>query len=351
MNIFCWRRPLHDFAEAIQPELRALRTPEPTAQLLERILRSRASGARIILPEPPAIAKRGRITRVVVGAGIAAALLLIAIPLQRVARERRSPPVAPSSDRRPSRRRRLATIGRGSHPWCSRAPMRCARSRWHLRGAHGLPRACSRKAPHPSSVTADDVDGTPAWRVVSIKEDAAPPQAEVETLYVARSDLRLLRRTIGVSPYRRWQRIDIRQRFQGDSLTGRMTTEGPSIGAGRPIARTLRFAFAPYFSDVFAPVVFMAVPLSSTWKGSASLLGWAVIDSDVFTPIELRVEGEERIAVPAGTFDCWRISVRFAGERMAYWVRRSDGLGVRLLDDLNVPARGTREVVLTRITE
>jgi hypothetical protein len=187
--------------------------------------------------------------------------------------------------------------------------------------------------------------------VISIERDGTPPQAEVETLYIARSDLRLLHRTIGVSPFRRWQRIDIRQHFQGDRLTGRMTTDGPSIGAGRPIARTLRPAFGPYFSDVFAPVLFMAVPLSSTWKGSASLLGWAVIDSDVFTPVELRVEGEERIAVPAGTFDCWRISVRFAGERMVYWVRRSDGLGVRLLDDLNVPARGTREVVLTRISE
>src|SRR5690242_12918465 len=84
MNLFFWRRPLHDFAQGIQPELRALRTPEPTAQLLERILESRARGARIILPEPPAIATRGRrVKRLAIAASIAAALLLVAVPLQR----------------------------------------------------------------------------------------------------------------------------------------------------------------------------------------------------------------------------------------------------------------------------
>ena len=39
MRLCCWRRrALLDFADAIRPELRALMTPEPSPQLLDRIL-------------------------------------------------------------------------------------------------------------------------------------------------------------------------------------------------------------------------------------------------------------------------------------------------------------------------
>jgi hypothetical protein len=72
-------------------------------------------------------------------------------------------------------------------------------------------------------------------------------------------------------------------------------------------------------------------------------MGWAVRDDDVFYPIDLQVEGEEQVIVPAGRFECWRLSLRFAGRRFDYWVRKTDGLGIRLQDP-------TREFVLTRIS-
>jgi hypothetical protein len=95
----------------------------------------------------------------------------------------------------------------------------------------------------------------------------------------------------------------------------------------------------------------MTVPVSATWSASAGLLGWAVIPRDVYTPIELRVKGEESLTVPAGTFDCWRLSIRFSDGELSYWIRKSDGLGVRVLDQRNAATTGTREAVLRRITE
>jgi hypothetical protein len=64
-------------------------------------------------------------------------------------------------------------------------------------------------------------------------------------------------------------------------------------------------------------------------------------------PIELRVESAETITVPAGRFDCWRLSLRFSGKQVDYWVRKSDGLGVRVLN--KTTPYGTREIVLTRV--
>jgi hypothetical protein len=195
------------------------------------------------------------------------------------------------------------------------------------------------------------VDGGPAWQITSTRDVAAAQhRVETETLYVARADLRLLARAIHVSPYSRYERINVQQQFRGDSVTGRMTTDGPSIGAGRAIARRLRPELGPYLTDVFAPLALMAVPVSATWSGSAALLGWGVVVRDVFVPIELSVEGEERLTVPAGTFDCWRLSIRFGGEEVSYWTRKSDGLGVRFRDERD-PAKGIRETVLRRVTE
>lgn len=128
-----------------------------------------------------------------------------------------------------------------------------------------------------------------------------------------------------------------------------MTTDGPSIGAGRVIARKLDPAFGPYLSDALAPFFLMAAPLNRDWRGNASLLGWAVVPNDLFAPITMRIEGEERITVPAGTFDCWRVAMSFGGRHHTFWARKSDGLGVRVYGDSDPATNGTREVVLTSL--
>jgi len=79
--------------------------------------------------------------------------------------------------------------------------------------------------------------------------------------------------------------------------------------------------------------------------------GWAVRADDVLYPIELRVVAEERVTVPAGTFDCWRLVVTTGNRLIDYWVRKRDGVGVRSRDVTprsQRGVRGVREMVLVR---
>jgi hypothetical protein len=356
MRLFFWRRrALLDFADAIRPELRAMTTPEPSPELLERILASRTAQVRVILPDPTT--SRSRVSRrAIVIAAIAAAVLLVVVPSIR-----RPPAIGDdviASSVFFAREAYASPLNGAERTGLS--PVALARPQ----AIHPLALEFSRRVRDATgqlvtesadslTVALADVNGTPAWQITSRVREVVGTQrrVETETLYVARADLRMLERAVHVSPYSRFERINIQQRFHGDSVTGRMTTDGPSIGAGRAIARVLGPERAPYLTDAFAPIALMSAPISSTWSGSAALLGWAVVPRDVFVPIELRVEGEERLTVPAGTFDCWRISIRIGGGEISYWVRRSDGLGVRVLDERDRATKGTRETVLTRVTE
>lgn len=343
-------RPLDDFIEAIRPELKALPTPVATDTLKARIATSRAAGVRHILPVPHE--RRSPVPmRVALAVAAAAILLLIPIELRRsagVENEIVSPGVfghmvfaeAVGRSAAPALEPVRITNGSGLRPMSLTFDRRSIDNRGRASTTSSI----------SLQVSAALLGNLPVWRIISVDRDQLPtPHVGVESVFVAKSDMRLLGRSIHVSPYRRWQRINVLQRFNGDSVTGRMTTEGPSIGAGRSFRRNLPRALAPFVTEAISPVFLMSLPLNSEWRGSASLLGWAVRDDDVLLPIELRVESGETITVPAGTFDCWRMSLRFSGRQIDYWVRKSDGLGVRVLDTSEAKTKGTREIVLTRI--
>jgi hypothetical protein len=167
-------------------------------------------------------------------------------------------------------------------------------------------------------------DGRPAWRLVQTWTGA---QTEAETVFVERTTLRPIGRVTRVRPYRSYDEIVIRQHFAGDSVLGWMHTDRTF---GRPIARRLPSSagwFIP--SEALAPFLLEAVTLHSDWKARVALIGWAVRPDDVYYPITLRVDGEEHATVPAGTFESWRLSISIGTGEMEYWVRKSDGLGIR----------------------
>jgi hypothetical protein len=182
--------------------------------------------------------------------------------------------------------------------------------------------------------------GAEAWRVEHVAESAVPGQQriEAETLLVAKRDLRPMTRVVSVKPYLRFSGIHIVQRFTNDSVLGEMSTDG---GVRRPIARQLPTTYAPYLTDALAPFSLVGVPLSRDWKASLSIIGWAVVPSDVFFPVSLRVIGEETIDTPAGSIDCWKLAVDAGQEHRVEWVRKSDGLGIRSYDERSTP-RGHR---------
>jgi hypothetical protein len=348
MRFFPWRRrALDDFAEAIRPELRSVGAPEPSPELRARILASRAAGARVILPE--SVTRQSTATkRIGLVIAVAAAFLLVFVPLRRSVTPNEDAVVARSTFF--GREAFAYTPARGPRPALPAITLSRPNAirPLTLEFARLVPGGATQQR-DTVMVAPATVDGIEAWRITLTARDGR--HVDAESLHVARSDLRLLTRVVHVAPYSRFDRINIRQRFVGDSVLGRMTTDGPSIGEGRPIARRLRPEFAPYVPNALTPLLLMATPLSATWSGSASLLGWAVISRDVFVPIELRVAGEERVRVPAGAFDCWHVVLSAPTRQIDYWVRKTDGLAVRLHDPGQSSTSPAREVVLTKIVE
>lgn len=353
MSLFFWRRgALRDFAEGIRPELRALPTPEPGAALFTRIMASREAGVRVIVPVGSAA--RSGLWRTAAVLAIAVVLLLVFVPrgAHRYGQSADVPDFASNSFfGEVAFAQTLSAVRPLSAPASPTGasvvrPMSLAYSR-RIRDASGKLIA---QLAVDMQITPDLLENVPVWRIASLDHNMSATRRYVnsDTLYVTRSKLAIVRRLVHVKPYSRYEQINVRQLFQGDSVFGRMTTDGPSIGQGRPIARELPKAFQPYITGELAPVFFMAVPLDREWRGSVSLLGWAVRPEDLFLPVDVRVEGEETVIVPAGRFDCWRLSIRFSGRQIDYWVRKSDRLAVRVRDDSEAATRGTREIVLVR---
>lgn len=332
------------FAEAIRPELRGLERPPASTELRERILADRAAGARIILPVEQS---RGKFPGRYLIAAVAVIAALLVLPLYRVSRDdaASAQPVA-----------LLSFLGGVAHADQPSGSPRLAPAlpihpeRIHA-GTYRYRRVLNDSTEHVLmtvesvvSVSADSSLGPPAWRVTRVDRESSngPPVTSGETLLVRQKDLTMMTRAVHVRPYRRWNGIKIQQWGFGDSVKGRMTLD--DVKGMRPIARRLPSAYAPYVSDAIAPLYLAAVPLGAEWQGSVTVLGWAVIPKDVLHPVEFRVTGEERVRVPAGTFDCWRMTIRHSGGVIDYWVRKSDGIAVRLVD--NTPVGGARVTTL-----
>lgn len=351
------------FSRDLASSLRALDAPAVPSALIERVIAERAAGARAILPSDDTPARRTRQRRAPVWMGIAgiAAAASIALMLGRIG-PRAPSPVATDSSRtsfqsdslsEPHFVSRLflpqyALAAEPSRQVGSRLPnvmlsgvaLRPGRFIFAQRRTAADGRM-SETGRGTIDLVATSLDGRAAWRLAH--QWRFGNTVETETLLVDRTSLQFLGRTARVAPYRRYREITIRQRQSSDSVLGWMNTdEGP----GRPIAQRLPKVSGPYISDAMAPFALAGTRLSRDWTGSLSVLGWAVRPADVYFPLELRVVGEELVSVPAGTFACWRLSLRVNGGTQAFWVRKSDGLGVRSLDESPRDGRGAKETVL-----
>lgn len=354
------------FHREVQAAARSLPLAHPPLAMLDRVLAERARGDRFILPagdmRMPARSMGRRLVAaavLIVVAGSAATLIErsrrtattrptgvdvvsaemfgSALSLIRAAEAQelpaRSEPGAPPITRVSGRR-----LHRGRIEFAQRWTDSTGRQTIDSRGTMEVT---------PSTLGALDV-----WRVVSVWSGnigAYGERMEVESLLVAREDLRPLTRSVHASPYSRYSRINIAQLFRGDSVLGVMTAERrDSIAVRRLIAQKLPVAFGPFISEAMSPVMLTAVDLTMGWRHSLSLLGWAVHPSDLYSPVELRVVGAERIMVPAGSFDCWRLSLETGTHHITYWVRKSDGLGILSRDESKRAGKGVREMVLVR---
>ena len=330
-------RALGDWHEAIAPELRDLDPPEPSAELWSRIAASRAAGARVILPDVELPAPRASVLR---RWGAAAACIpvigVLVWQLQNRARHSVGDALQVASDLFSANvafaESKASTPALPPLEFSNASAMRPGELVYERTWRHGgtVDSVYARLRMTPTTEA-----GTPAWLVVTRDSGSRDGQRtlQIDSLVLRRADLRLLRHTAIVEPYRRYERIMIRQRFIGDSVLGHMNAFGAdATPAGRPIARRLLPQWGPYIEDSAAPLLLSATHLHEAWVASASMIGWAVRDGDVFFPFEMRVTGSDRITVPAGAYDCWRIAIRSSAQQLTMWARKSDGVGVRVLE-------------------
>lgn len=169
--------------------------------------------------------------------------------------------------------------------------------------------------------------GAPAWRA----RDAwlGHPEDMDETTVFDAGSLRPLHRLARNVSY---SKFTVEQHFVGDTLVGSMQATKPPRPAQR-LARRLPRGARPYGAgDAFGLLFFQSVLLHPAWQGRVSMLGWGAVANDLYYPVDMRVDGEETVTVPAGSFACWRLTVTARGHRKRLWVRKADGTPIRTRD-------------------
>ncbi len=352
------------FARRMAAAATAAPLPSPREGLLQSVLAARAAGVRTILPAAEVPAPRPRNTLLISGVAAAAVLLVTLGVLRGVLRR-------PYAGTNPDSTFAMQAFLSGAGFFAGTA------------SAQSVPGAT---LPHPPAVTgvdgtrlragelhyeehwtdsagrvssggrqssriaAAELGGQASWRIEHVFSGAGADgvtRTEAETLWVDRGTLRPLSRSLHVTPFKNYRRLDITQALNGDSLSGRVTAwAGGPKPFEKAFLRRLAPGSGPLVTDALSPVFLSSVALGSGWSGSLAVLGWAVMDIDVLHPVTLRVTGTERVTVPAGTFDCWRMTVNMDGHEYLAWVRQSDGVGVRTWDESARGGRGIREVVL-----
>ena len=130
--------------------------------------------------------------------------------------------------------------------------------------------------------------------------------------------------------------------FRGDSAYG--ATSGP------PGHRSVVMALPPrtVVSGAMLESILRIAPIQVGWEDTVATLSVSLTGASV-SPTRMYVVGEDRVRVPAGTFDCWVVGVQTEGSKGLYWVTKSDPIVVR--STLDVPALGGAQLVsaLTRI--
>jgi hypothetical protein len=184
------------------------------------------------------------------------------------------------------------------------------------------------------TVSPTNYAGTPAWLLLETRLDNGIPAAD--SLITSVGDLRPIHWSSPLGDSR------LSMEFRGDTAYG-----ATSVPGGR---RSI-VAVIPRRSIINAAMletVLRLAPLQTAWEDSTAVVTVSASGNAVL-PARLSVIGEDRVRVPAGTFDCWVVSVRADQARGMYWVTKQDPIVVR--STLEVPSLGGAQLVgaLTRI--
>jgi len=332
-----------DKTDELRAALRQLPASEPRAELLERILESHAAGTRLALPTGDSVPLSWAVAATV------AALLLSAWlfwPSNPAIHESRRLSRDPFTD-----------LIRGTMIWPSagvaqesQKEIPLPRYPLILSDSLDLSRLAAGVWTYRSETTTDDVftdsahaggdrirltratyAGRPAWMVNTARRFGGAGWTQYEdTTYLDAASLRPRHAEAS------GRKLRFEQAFTDDSVHESITRTGPMANSWRgaiafPFPRNALFFnhWSPDRLSVLAP----ALPMSRTWRRSlyqVAFISWGWARN--VAPLDLRVVGMERVTVPAGSFDCWRVEVEihlWQAERMTMWVSRDKGWVVK----------------------
>ena len=170
--------------------------------------------------------------------------------------------------------------------------------------------------------------GAPAWLLLEARSGDGIPAAD--SLFAGIVDLHPIHWSSTLGGAR------LAAEFRGDTVFG--ATSAPS-------GRRSMVAAVPNGTLVSGPMletVLRLLPLQTGWEDSTGTLSVSLSGNSVL-PTRLSVVSEDRVRVPAGTFDCWVVAVHADPGRGLYWVTKSDPIVVRTA--LDVPTLGGAQLV------
>ena len=183
------------------------------------------------------------------------------------------------------------------------------------------------------SVSQTTYAGSPAWLLLETRSGDGIPA--VDSLLAGIVDLHPIHWSSTLGGAR------LAAEFRGDTVFG---------ATSAPTGRRSMVASVPsgtMISSAMLETVLRLLPLQTGWEDSTGTLSISLAGNTVI-PTRLSVIGEDRVRVPAGTYDCWVVAVHADAGRGMYWVTKTDPIVVRSV--LDVPVMGGAQLVsaLTR---
>lgn len=332
----------------LRAALRQLPAPEPSPDLLQRILRSRAMGRRITFPTRESTAPWRWIAAAAAVTVLIGGTWVVSLSLSKI------------GESRGTARDQLAEMLRGTMGWPSaggeETPTGPPQPKYPLILSDALDpsRLTEGIWTYQSTTTIDDIfteaserhrvrvshtryARRPAWMVNTAKETEYGWSDYPDTAYV---DAASLRPQYAVAYLGNERRTRIVQTFWSDSgsqsieITGRMKT---SLRGVMALPFPPNAVFTNDWSQLRFRVLLPAFPLTRGWRGSLYQTGLfsksepgTLVQRAV--PLNLRVVGRQRVSVPAGTFDCWRVEMESHlgdTQRWTMWVSRDQGWTIK----------------------
>ena len=189
--------------------------------------------------------------------------------------------------------------------------------------------------------------GSPTWMVSSARQLRGGPWGDyADTTHLDPTSLRPERSVAHGNKYR----TRFLQTFSADSGYEAIDRTGPMATSWHGSV-ALPFSddalFINDWSTMRLAVLAAALPLARGWRGSMYQVSFIANGAGgSIEPIDLRVRGTDRVTVPAGSFDCWRLEVEthlWRTERETLWVSRDNGWLIKK------EARGSDYIVTTSL--